>query len=344
MIVDNSKKNVWRRVAWSRRGALGAAVFGALALEGAYGCVGETGTEDFIEENIGEVEDALVEMPASPSSTDSYSMSFRPSASDTTCNSFFDNYGCHAIQWKGKVDTQHACQNPKLGIYEPANSTCWGALWPTADCLNDQEANTSIFSANPCGAWYEGTYFDSDELAVGAAMMMFHWKTPVYAEMKYDFDGDGWQDYAVAAIEKITFSVTGSKTTLHDTCDWLGFENPENTVDNVDSNCAFFEGSKFDVASVEISYWTTIPSGVRKTMTLSGSQFAAATSGISTYVYDPPSEAEAKKVLAHARATYLAVKDHLRFRTPDQRSVRLSEIARPAADSGPGQSRERVAP
>lgn len=64
MIPDKSKKNVWRRLAWSRRGALGAAVFGAFALEGAYGCVGETGTEDFIEENIGEVEDALVDAPS----------------------------------------------------------------------------------------------------------------------------------------------------------------------------------------------------------------------------------------------------------------------------------------
>lgn len=72
MIPDKSKKNVWGRMAWSRRGALGAAVFGAFALEGAYGCVGETGTEDFIEENIGEVEDAVYgsDAPAPAPTTD----------------------------------------------------------------------------------------------------------------------------------------------------------------------------------------------------------------------------------------------------------------------------------
>lgn len=61
MSMDDRKRGVNRSLL-GRRGALGAALLGAMALEGAYGCVGEADTEDFIEENVGDVSEASTDL------------------------------------------------------------------------------------------------------------------------------------------------------------------------------------------------------------------------------------------------------------------------------------------
>jgi len=60
--LDHRKRGNPRSL-FGRRGALGAALFGVVALEGAYGCVGEAGTEAVIEERVGKTSEALLDLP-----------------------------------------------------------------------------------------------------------------------------------------------------------------------------------------------------------------------------------------------------------------------------------------
>lgn len=316
-----------------RRAALGALLVLAAALEGAYGCVGEADTEDFIEENVGEVSQAIGDtvVDGQTASVDTYSM--WPSVPPSACPSSWGGMGCHAAKWKS------------LNMSVPVNTggAACDSIW--ASCLNNQESNPSIFpNGDPAGKWSDFTAFSAGELAVGAAFAMWHWKTPVYFALNwYDIDGDGWQDTYRVAIEQVTFNISdpwGAKT-LHDLCEWLGFENNQSSQGSVASSCSFHESADFTLSSVRLVYWNQ--SGYQ-TKTVSGSQFATMASGSTFYVSDPPEGVDPAAMARAVRATWGGVRGRFGVATPEGtrrtwREVEEQDRARREPGSAP---RERI--
>lgn len=225
--------------------------------------------------------------------TTTYSAS--PQVGPGQCTSFYDNYGCYALQLKG--------YNPFTSSVSPFRS-------PSASDLNAQEANPLYFpSGDPPGTWLEtqrptsfsGQQYKNsfNEFAIGAAKAMSDWKTPVF----FQIDSSGATN---AVLESISFSSNYNiPNVLSNLCSSNGFNTRGANVATVASGCAFSTGINsinpgVTVSSIEIAYWPQFGNGFpnRIDRTYSGSSldsfilnnFNGANSR--TYVWDPPEAAQ----------------------------------------------------
>lgn len=221
--------------------------------------------------------------------------SANPQVGSNRCtDSFFDNYGCYALQLQGG---------------QPFSSSVSSLAPPSASALNAQEANTLYFpNGNPPGTWLETEYpfpnsftpkSSFNVFAIGAAKAMHDWKTPVFFEIDL---GSGLTDNAV--LESITFN-SPFNNVLSSLCGSLGFNNKGANVSTVASDCAFASGINSQnpgttVSSIDIAYWPQSGNGSinRIDRTYTGSSlnsfilnnFNMARSR--TYVWDPPQAVE----------------------------------------------------
>ena len=193
------------------------------------------------------------------------------------CTSYFDNYGCYAIEWNNGENSSF-----QLSYFDSS---------PRASTLQAYETDTTYYSSNPRGDWFESSYFGSgpdtelNQFAVGAAKEINDWGTPVFFNA-----GVGTFDEK-AVLESITFNIYFGND-LSDVCG-TDFDNKDANPESVASSCAFFYGDDntfgFEVDSAKIAYWS--PSTNRRDQTISRSTLRSYLddSFSDVYVYDPPS-------------------------------------------------------
>lgn len=162
-----------------------------------------------------------------------------------------EGWGFHALRWKemqsGASYNPGAASPPTAYIDGPAGSSA-------ASALNGQEANSSVFpGGDPGGSWFgreAGTFV---ELAIGAAVAIDRYDTPVYANLPHLFD-----DGSVVAIKSVTVSVEQSLSTM--CTNWDDDLSPDPGLqyedeDVVAATCTLEHGDKFLFQHVIADWW-----------------------------------------------------------------------------------------
>ncbi len=226
---------------------------------------------------------------------DIYHMSgFGANFMDGYVNGAGSKWGYYALRWKSN--------NNFSILYSPANATNVPAVTVVtahAAELNRLEGDRNVFSSEPPGGWSAFTATSAGELAVGASAAMHRWSTPVFAEL-----GAFGSDHPVA-MKVISWDVTSSVfQTVHEICDWLGFDDPSFSIDDVDFSCADVGyNSDFVLDGLDVAEW--IPQYLNN-VNWSGATFERMFASASVeYVVDPPEDEEFMLPYMHEFASRL---------------------------------------
>lgn len=295
-----------------------------LLASGAAGCAGAAEIEAPAE---GEVGSAAQELPVGyndPDESCSYTYAMWPVPTNNVTMP-----GAYGVKWKAALKAIPA---------EPDYAFC-DVKYPAtaASCLNAQEADPRIFpNGDPGGTWSDNYSFvsgnggniDPEQIIIGAAMVMHHWKSPTFLTVKHQFSTTmSSADHATIAIRRININVESCES-LTSLCEAQGFNTSSLAADAVDAPCVSAHGQEIELQSVEVAYWGPEPlAGQIGTATLSGAQFINAVNASAyghQYTVDPPTEGDAERMRERVGAVARALKGRLFVRDQLGRPVRLT--------------------